>query len=129
SIPDDLLESMVEQEPWMAKNQNRRPRPREALAALVDTSVWREAQAGLPVKSNSTNRWLQSERTLPLAAHSSRDRRQRETRTGTGRRNQPGRNRDHDWRVSNHIASCLAGNCSRWPTPDGPRAGPRALLR
>jgi sulfonate transport system substrate-binding protein len=44
SIPDDLLQSMVEQEPWMAKNQNRAPRPREAIAALMDASVWREAQ-------------------------------------------------------------------------------------
>lgn len=44
SIPDDLLESMVEQEPWMAKNQNRALRPREAIAALIDASVWREAQ-------------------------------------------------------------------------------------
>ena len=56
SIPGDLLESMVEQEPWMAKRQNRAPRPREAIAALIDASVWREAQGGLPVKSNSTNR-------------------------------------------------------------------------
>src|SRR6266851_4928809 len=44
SIPDDLLASMVEQEPWMAKNQNRSPRSREAIAALIDASVWREAQ-------------------------------------------------------------------------------------
>jgi sulfonate transport system substrate-binding protein len=56
SIPDDLLASMVEQEPWMAKKQNRAPRPREAIATLIDTSVWREAQGALPVKSNSTNR-------------------------------------------------------------------------
>jgi len=56
SIPDDLLESMVEQEPWMAKNQNRAPRPREAIAALIDASVLREAQAGPAVKSNSPHR-------------------------------------------------------------------------
>lgn len=43
SIPDDLLEGMAEQEPWMAKNQNRAVRPREAIAALIDASVWREA--------------------------------------------------------------------------------------
>jgi sulfonate transport system substrate-binding protein len=54
SIPDDLLESMVEQEPWMARNQNRSPRPREAIAALIDASVWREAQ-GEP-QSNSPRR-------------------------------------------------------------------------
>jgi NitT/TauT family transport system substrate-binding protein len=56
SIPDDLLESMVEQESWMAKNQNRAPRPREAIAALIDASVWREAQGEPPVKSNSPHR-------------------------------------------------------------------------
>jgi NitT/TauT family transport system substrate-binding protein len=56
SIPDDLLESMVEQEPWMAKNQNRPPRPREAIAALIDASVWREAQGEPPAKSNSSHR-------------------------------------------------------------------------
>ena len=44
SIPDDLLESMVEQEPWMAEKQNRAPRPREAITALVDASLWQEAQ-------------------------------------------------------------------------------------
>jgi sulfonate transport system substrate-binding protein len=56
SIPHDLLESMVEQEPWMAKNQNRAPRPREAIAALIDASVWREAQGEPPAKSNSPHR-------------------------------------------------------------------------
>jgi len=56
SIPDDLLESMVEQEPWMAKNQNRPPRPREAIAALIDASVWREAQGEPLAKSNSPHR-------------------------------------------------------------------------
>jgi NitT/TauT family transport system substrate-binding protein len=56
SIPDDLLDSMVEQEPWMARNQNRAPRPREAIAALIDASVWREAQREPPAKSNSPHR-------------------------------------------------------------------------
>jgi sulfonate transport system substrate-binding protein len=56
SIPDDLLESMVEQEPWMAKSQNRAPRPRETIAALIDASVWREAQGEPPAKSNSPHR-------------------------------------------------------------------------
>jgi sulfonate transport system substrate-binding protein len=56
SIPDDLLASMVEQEPWMAKNQNRAPRPRETIAALIDASVWREAQGEPPAKSNSPHR-------------------------------------------------------------------------
>lgn len=48
SIPDDLLESMAEQEPWMAKKQNRAARPREAIAELIDASLWREAQAERP---------------------------------------------------------------------------------
>ena len=45
SLPDDLLDSMVEQEPWMAEKQSRAARPREAIAALIDASLWREAQA------------------------------------------------------------------------------------
>jgi NitT/TauT family transport system substrate-binding protein len=45
SIPDDLLESMVEQESWMAKKQNRALRPRDAIAALIDASLWQEAKA------------------------------------------------------------------------------------
>jgi sulfonate transport system substrate-binding protein len=45
ALPDDLLDAMVEQEPWMAKNQNRAPRSREALAKLIDASVLRDAQA------------------------------------------------------------------------------------
>jgi sulfonate transport system substrate-binding protein len=56
SIPDDLLESMVEQEPWMAKNQNRAPRSREAIAALIDASVLREAQVEPAAKSNAPHR-------------------------------------------------------------------------
>jgi sulfonate transport system substrate-binding protein len=56
SIPDDLLESMVEQEPWMAKNQNRPARPRAAIAALIDASVWREAQGEPSAGSNSPHR-------------------------------------------------------------------------
>jgi sulfonate transport system substrate-binding protein len=56
SIPDDLLESMVEQEPWMANKQNRAPRPREAITALIDASVWREAQGEPPAKSDSPRR-------------------------------------------------------------------------
>jgi hypothetical protein len=47
---------MVEQEPWMAKNQNRAPRPREAIAALIDASVWREAQGEPAAKSSSPRR-------------------------------------------------------------------------
>jgi NitT/TauT family transport system substrate-binding protein len=43
TIPDDLLATMVEQEPWMAVKQNRAPRPREAIAGLIDASLWQEA--------------------------------------------------------------------------------------
>jgi sulfonate transport system substrate-binding protein len=45
SVPEDLLETMVEQEPWLAEKQNRAPRPREAIAALIDPSLWQEAKA------------------------------------------------------------------------------------
>jgi sulfonate transport system substrate-binding protein len=45
AIPDDLLDSMGEQEPWMAEKQNRTPRPRDAIAALIDSSLWQEAKA------------------------------------------------------------------------------------
>jgi sulfonate transport system substrate-binding protein len=45
SIPDDMLESMVEQEPWMAQKQNRPARSRDAIAALIDASLLREAKA------------------------------------------------------------------------------------
>jgi hypothetical protein len=40
----------------MANNQNRAPRPREAIAALIDASVWREAQGDPPAKSDSLRR-------------------------------------------------------------------------
>ena len=45
SIPDDMLEGMIEQEPWMAQKQNRPARSRDAIAALVDASLWQEAKA------------------------------------------------------------------------------------
>jgi len=40
-----MLESMIEQEPWMAQKQNRPERSREAIAALIDASLWQEAKA------------------------------------------------------------------------------------
>lgn len=48
ALPPDLLDAMAEQEPWLARRQNRPPRSRAALAGLIDASVWREAagQAG-----------------------------------------------------------------------------------
>jgi hypothetical protein len=45
SVGDDMLATMLEQEPWMAEKQNRAPRPREAIAALIDASLWREAMS------------------------------------------------------------------------------------
>jgi sulfonate transport system substrate-binding protein len=47
SISDDLLETMVEQEPWMAENQKRPPRSRQAIATLIDASLWEEAKGSL----------------------------------------------------------------------------------
>lgn len=43
SLPDDLLATMKEQEPWMAEKQHRAPRAPDAIAALIDASVWQEA--------------------------------------------------------------------------------------
>lgn len=44
-IIPDMLEVLVEEEPWVAKQQNREPRSREALATLIDRSVVEEALA------------------------------------------------------------------------------------
>ena len=46
TLATDLLEVFERQEPWIAKTQNRAPRTREVLAALIDTSVVREARSG-----------------------------------------------------------------------------------
>jgi sulfonate transport system substrate-binding protein len=56
ALPGDLVDSMVEQEPWMAARQNRTPRPRATLAALIDASVWREAQEERPSPTVSPHR-------------------------------------------------------------------------
>jgi sulfonate transport system substrate-binding protein len=45
ALPDDLLPTMIEQEPWMAEKQKRAARPKEAIAALIDASLWREANS------------------------------------------------------------------------------------
>ncbi len=42
-ISDDLLATMKEQEPWMAEKQHRAPRSPDAIAALIDASLWQEA--------------------------------------------------------------------------------------
>ena len=44
---DDMLASMVEQEPWMAEKQNRPTRSPEAIAALIDASLLRDAKAAV----------------------------------------------------------------------------------
>ncbi len=43
TMPTDLLDVMVEEEAWSARERNRVPRPREVLAKLIDGSVLREA--------------------------------------------------------------------------------------
>jgi sulfonate transport system substrate-binding protein len=45
SIPDDMLASMVEQEPWMAQKQNRPARSPDTIAALIDATLLRDARA------------------------------------------------------------------------------------
>lgn len=45
SLPTGLLPTMIEQEPWMAEKQKRAARPKEAIAALVDASLWQEANS------------------------------------------------------------------------------------
>lgn len=42
-IIPDMLEVLVEEEPWVAKQQGREPRSREQLATLIDRSVVDEA--------------------------------------------------------------------------------------
>jgi len=44
-IIPDMLEVLVEEETWVAKQQNREPRSREVLATLIDRSVVEEALA------------------------------------------------------------------------------------
>jgi NitT/TauT family transport system substrate-binding protein len=44
-IIPDMLDVLVEEEPWVAEQQNREPRSREQLATLIDRSVLEEALA------------------------------------------------------------------------------------
>jgi len=44
SLPADLADAMADEEPWLASRQNRAPRSREAIAALIEGGVWREAE-------------------------------------------------------------------------------------
>lgn len=43
TMATDLLDVMTEEETWSAREGNRRPRPRDELAKLIDDSVLREA--------------------------------------------------------------------------------------
>lgn len=45
SMPDDLLDVLVEEEQWLAARDGRPARPREQLATLIDDSIYREALA------------------------------------------------------------------------------------
>jgi NitT/TauT family transport system substrate-binding protein len=53
-VEDDQLDILVEQERWVAREQNRRPRGREELAPLIDTSAYEEAVAGLAARRSDT---------------------------------------------------------------------------
>jgi NitT/TauT family transport system substrate-binding protein len=44
ALPGELLDVMVEEERWVARNQKREPRSRAALQAFIDTSVLAEAR-------------------------------------------------------------------------------------
>jgi len=50
ALPDDMLDVLVEQEIWLAQQENRQPRGREELARLIDTSVYEEAMALEPLR-------------------------------------------------------------------------------
>lgn len=43
SLPPDLLDVLVAEEQWLAKQEGRVPRTREALAQIIDTTVLEEA--------------------------------------------------------------------------------------
>jgi ABC-type nitrate/sulfonate/bicarbonate transport system substrate-binding protein len=57
----DLLDVMVEEEVWVAKERNRTPRTREQLASLIDDSVLKEAlaQERAEVQSRTTRERLE----------------------------------------------------------------------
>jgi len=44
AMPADMLDVLIDEEPWIAKGQQRAPLSRERLAALIDTSVVTEAR-------------------------------------------------------------------------------------
>jgi NitT/TauT family transport system substrate-binding protein len=44
ALPNELLDVMVEEERWVARNQKREPRTRAVLQGFLDTSVLAEAR-------------------------------------------------------------------------------------
>jgi hypothetical protein len=44
-MADDLLDVMVEEERWVAKERKRTPRSREQLAVFIDKSLLADASA------------------------------------------------------------------------------------
>jgi sulfonate transport system substrate-binding protein len=44
AVPDDLLDKLVEEDQWVARNQSRQPRTRQELASYIDTSITTEAR-------------------------------------------------------------------------------------
>lgn len=49
ALPTDLLDELVAQEKWLATQDKRPPRSREALSRLIDSSVYNEAVAMGPI--------------------------------------------------------------------------------
>ena len=47
SIAQDQLDVLFDQDKWVAREQGRTPRSREALSTLLDYSVYNEAVAGM----------------------------------------------------------------------------------
>lgn len=45
SLSDDLLDTLVEEEKWLAQQERREPRSREILSGLIDRSIYEEAIA------------------------------------------------------------------------------------
>jgi NitT/TauT family transport system substrate-binding protein len=45
-LAPDLLDVLVEEDAWVARELNRAPRPRAELARLIDDSVLKEAASG-----------------------------------------------------------------------------------
>lgn len=49
ALPADLLDELVAEEQWLAKQDKRPPRSREALARLIDASIYSDALAMGPI--------------------------------------------------------------------------------